>query len=240
MTKKDVARRRSWLTSRRANLTPEQQALFAQQLAQTYPLQGVNTDDNRKGTSAQVLHPVWGTLYKTKELVRRLPDGKIEFLGAADASVMARGRILEPGLVESVLAQHPAVYEAVVLVRQKASQNHPSPADDPYLIAYVVLIDRDAKRVLRVFLKERLPSYLIPAVVCLDRLPLTMDGRVDQQALPAPDQDEGMLERNRTNPLQKRIAVEVSLKRNDLQERHAKLSAVKRALLAKKLQKNQQ
>ncbi len=113
--------------------------------------------------------------------------------------------------------------------------NHPSPVDAPYLIAYVVLIDRDAKRVLRVFLKERLPSYLIPAmVVCLDKLPLTMDGRVDRQALPVPDQDEGMLERDRTNLLQKRFAVEVSLKRNDLQERHAKLSAVKRALLAKK------
>jgi amino acid adenylation domain-containing protein len=146
-----------------------------------------------------ILHPSSFILYKTGDLARYRPDGAIEFLGRRDHQVKLRGFRIELGEIEATLAQHPAVRETVVLVRADI-------ADDQRLVAYVVegsgVRDQGSEEastehltpdprslipVLRDFLAERLPAYMIPAAfVLLDALPTTPNGKIDRAALPAP------------------------------------------------------
>ncbi|PMB09046.1 non-ribosomal peptide synthetase [Fischerella thermalis CCMEE 5273] len=155
-------------------------------------------------------------LYKTGDLVRYRQDGNIEFLGRIDNQVKVRGFRIELGEIESVLSQHPAVREVVVLAREEKAGNK-------RLVAYIVpnkqsrgqedLIagsdrfqseipkqetqDLDNSNIhhsalshdLRNFVKEKLPEYMIPAAfVFLEVMPLTPNGKVNLQALPAPEQ----------------------------------------------------
>jgi amino acid adenylation domain-containing protein/non-ribosomal peptide synthase protein (TIGR01720 family) len=121
-------------------------------------------------------------VYKTGDLARYLPDGNIEFLGRIDHQVKIRGFRIELGEVESVLSQHPAIRETVVLAREDEPGNK-------RLVAYIVPSQESALiSELRDFLKEKLPEYMVPsAFVTLKALPLTPNGKVDRQALPAPD-----------------------------------------------------
>jgi amino acid adenylation domain-containing protein len=121
-------------------------------------------------------------LYKTGDLARQLPDANLQFLGRIDHQLKVRGYRVEAGEIESVLLQHSAVREAVVVVREVQLL-------DSQLVAYVVPQGQQSPVVaeLRTFLKERLPEYMIPgAFVVLDHLPLTLNGKVDRGALPAP------------------------------------------------------
>ncbi|MCL4862866.1 MAG: amino acid adenylation domain-containing protein, partial [Caldilineaceae bacterium] len=122
-------------------------------------------------------------LYRTGDLARYLPDGAIEYLGRIDFQVKIRGFRIELGEVESVLANHPAVHEIVVVARadQMGTQQ---------LVAYIVLTQdhRPTTGELRDFAQQRLPEYMVPAAfVVLDALPLSSNGKVDRRALPAPD-----------------------------------------------------
>lgn len=137
----------------------------------------------RRKFVANPFRPGGSRLYKTGDLGRYLPDGNIEFLGRLDNQVKLRGFRIELGEIESALQQHPAVQEAVVIVREDAP-------GDRRLVAYIVSHpkNRPAAEALDHFLKQKLPTYMIPAaVVFLDALPLTTNGKVDRQALPAPD-----------------------------------------------------
>jgi acyl-coenzyme A synthetase/AMP-(fatty) acid ligase/acyl carrier protein len=134
-------------------------------------------------------------LYKTGDLVRRMSNGDLEYLGRTDAQVKLRGYRIELGEIESVLSQHPAVQEAAVLARED-NENPKSEIEnlksDKRLVAYVVPRREPALTVgeLRSFLKKKLPEYMVPlAFVFLDALPLTPNGKVDRQALPAVDQN---------------------------------------------------
>jgi aspartate racemase len=121
-------------------------------------------------------------LYKTGDLARYLSDGNIEFLGRLDDQVKIRGFRIELGEIEAALRQHPAVREAVVLARDTAP-------GERQLVAYVVAQGEfpPTASELRVFLKERLPSYMIPSVfVPLGALPLMLSGKVNRSALPEP------------------------------------------------------
>jgi len=131
-------------------------------------------------------------LYKTGDLARYLPDGNIEFLGRVDHQVKMRGYRIELGEIESVLAQHPAVRQAVVVIREEKS-------GIKYLIAYVVLHQehKTSVSILQSYISQRLPNYMLPsAFVLLDKLPLTPHGKIDRRALPAPEKTRPALQSN--------------------------------------------
>ena len=123
-------------------------------------------------------------LYRTGDLVQRLPDGHIDFLGRIDYQVKIRGYRIELGEIEAVLRQHPGVREAVVLAREDAP-------GDKRLVAYLTALEDQPPETdeLRARLKDTLPEYMLPAAfVFLAAMPLTPNGKVNRQALPAPDQ----------------------------------------------------
>ncbi len=119
-------------------------------------------------------------LYATGDLARLLPDGALEILGRRDRQVKIRGFRVEPGEIEAVLAEHPAVAQAAVVVRGTSDA-------DRRLIAFVVLrtgIDTVAVSELRAWLAGRLPAYLLPAALVLrPDLPLTAHEKIDRAAL---------------------------------------------------------
>ena len=122
-------------------------------------------------------------LYRTGDIVRWLADGTLEFIGRADNQVKIRGYRVEPGEVENVLAQHPAVKASVVAVRE-------DPKLGRQLVAYLVPQPGcDAEEgELRKFIGQRVPAYMVPAhFVTLGELPLTANGKVDRRALPSLD-----------------------------------------------------
>ncbi|MQA36887.1 non-ribosomal peptide synthetase [Rugamonas aquatica] len=126
-----------------------------------------------------------GTLYRSGDLARRTRDGRIEVLGRIDNQVKLRGYRIELGEIESVLQEHAAVGQAVVICRE----DRPG---DKRLVAYLVNTSDDAARPsaadLRNHAAAHLPEYMLPsAYVHLDQLPLTPNGKIDRRALPQPD-----------------------------------------------------
>jgi len=122
-------------------------------------------------------------LYRTGDRARFLEGGDIEFLGRIDFQVKIRGYRIEMGEVESVLAAHPSVRDALVMARE----DQPG---DRRLVAYVVPEPGTAagEHVLRDALRERVPEYMVPsAFVFLPELPAGTTGKVDRRQLPAPE-----------------------------------------------------
>ncbi|WP_038261678.1 non-ribosomal peptide synthase/polyketide synthase, partial [Xenorhabdus cabanillasii] len=128
-------------------------------------------------------------MYKTGDLGRWLPDGNIEYLGRNDFQVKLRGFRIEPGEIETRLAQCHGVREAVVLAREDAS--YEKNGEQKRLVAYILPlngVELDPAE-LRQQLARHLAEYMLPgAFVILDAFPLTPNGKLDRRALPAPDQ----------------------------------------------------
>ncbi|WP_339801534.1 amino acid adenylation domain-containing protein [Paenibacillus sp. FSL R5-0744] len=121
-------------------------------------------------------------MYRTGDLARWLPDGNIEFLGRIDHQVKIRGYRIEPGEIENQLLKHPKVREAVVIAQLE------SDGQSQALCAYVVGDSGLKSSILREYLSQELPEYMIPSYfIALEELPLTPNGKVDRKALPKPE-----------------------------------------------------
>ncbi|MYM86939.1 amino acid adenylation domain-containing protein [Rugamonas sp. FT82W] len=122
-------------------------------------------------------------LYRSGDLGRWRADGVVEFVGRNDFQVKLRGFRIEPGEIEVRLAACGGVREALVLLRED------SPGDKR-LVGYLVGTGIDTQAV-RARLKAELPAYMVPAsLVVLERFPLTVNGKVDRKALPAPQRED--------------------------------------------------
>jgi amino acid adenylation domain-containing protein/non-ribosomal peptide synthase protein (TIGR01720 family) len=144
-------------------------------------------------------------LYRTGDEGRYLEDGRIEYLGRRDQQVKVRGYRIELGEIEAVLESHARVQQAVVTVREES-------AGDQRLVGYVVgenwPSEREAAAELRTYLKERLPEYMVPQRwVLLEQMPLTVNGKIDHQALPEPGRsDTSQAPVGELTPIEKTLA----------------------------------
>ena len=128
-------------------------------------------------------HLAGARIYKTGDLGRYWPDGRIEFLGRLDGQVKVRGYRIELGEIESVFAGHSGVQQCAVCVREDKP-------GDKRLVAYFVPTGEPSlsSAELRKYLQARLPQHMVPSVfVELSEMPLTASGKLDRRALPAPE-----------------------------------------------------
>ncbi|WP_086661048.1 non-ribosomal peptide synthetase [Lentzea kentuckyensis] len=146
--------------------------------------------------------PPGARLYRSGDLAKHLPDGSLESLGRLDNQVKIRGYRIELGEIQARLREHPAVADAVVIARADAT-------GERQLVAYLRAPEAPEAAVLRAFLGEVLPDYMVPAAfVVIDEIPLTPNGKLDHRALPAPDREAftttGQVAPR--NPVEERIA----------------------------------
>ncbi|WP_232852610.1 non-ribosomal peptide synthetase [Nocardia acididurans] len=139
-------------------------------------------------------------LYRTGDLVRWNGAGELEFAGRVDDQVKIRGFRIEPGEVQAVLTACPGVAQAAVVASHKVP-------GDPQLVGYVVAEAGVVDPVqVRRFATTRLPEFMVPsAVMVVDALPLTVNGKLDRRALPAPEFASGVAYRAPSTPLQEAL-----------------------------------
>ncbi|MBT5550352.1 MAG: AMP-binding protein [Nitrospina sp.] len=121
-------------------------------------------------------------IYRTGDRARFLPNGNMEFLGRVDYQVKIRGYRVEPGEIEAVLNGCAGVKACTVTVKKHSNEQ-------PYLIAYLAEDDKTLLKMdsLLKTLQQKFPPYMIPsALVLLEKMPLTANGKVDRFALPEP------------------------------------------------------
>ena len=122
-----------------------------------------------------------GRLYRTGDVVRYLMNGHLDLIGRADDQVKIRGYRIELGEVEAVLNESPSVKQSVVIVREDER-------GDRRLVGYVVGEEGLTPAELKKHVRERLPEYMAPyAIVVLEQMPLTPNGKLNRRALPEPE-----------------------------------------------------
>jgi amino acid adenylation domain-containing protein len=155
--------------------------------------------------------PGMGRVYRTGDRVRRHPGGAIEFLGRADGQVKVRGFRVELGEIEQVIRRLAGVDQAVVMAHGDADNATPQlvayavPAPASYATAHA---ERPTPERIKRWVAEQLPDFMVPsAVIMLEALPLTANGKVDRRALPMPGDDITAA----TGPVAPRTETELSL-----------------------------
>lgn len=122
-------------------------------------------------------------MYRTGDLVRYRADGKLEYIGRKDYQIKLRGHRIDLGEIEMTILTHEAVKESVVVCREDSG--------DKRLVAYVVMKNNNisfSSLQIKEYLKMKLPEWMVPAsIVSLTKLPTTAHGKLDRQALPAPE-----------------------------------------------------
>lgn len=121
-------------------------------------------------------------LYKTGDLARFLPDGRIDFLGRLDRQVKLHGLRIELDEIETVLQQHPAAQEVAVTIKTNK-------VNDKFLVAYIVPKEMMASDAFRQFVKEKLPHYMVPSLLIMlnQPLPRLPSGKINYHELPDPE-----------------------------------------------------
>lgn len=139
-------------------------------------------------------------MYDTGDLARFRSDGRIEYISRRDNQVKLRGFRIELGEIEAVMAKHPAIRQAVCVVRE----DNPG---DKRLVAYVVLNEALEFNVLLQDLKSQLPQYMLPNhFVALKEFPLTSSGKIDKKRLPAPNREASKKGKEALSPREEKIA----------------------------------
>ncbi len=126
--------------------------------------------------------PVRGTTkmyYRTGDMVRRLPNGDIEFWGRTDSQIKIRGNRVELGEIENLISKSRLAQQAIVLLKGDSSNQR--------IVAYLVPNDRYDRELLLTTLSAQLPEYMIPVIMEMSEFPLTTNGKIDRLALPAPE-----------------------------------------------------
>ncbi|MCY8264769.1 non-ribosomal peptide synthetase [Bacillus inaquosorum] len=124
-------------------------------------------------------------LYRTGDLAKRLSNGELEYLGRIDDQVKVRGHRIELGEIQAALLQLPAIKEAAVITRTDEQ-------GQAAVYAYIVTKDQQAANAseIRTSLKTMLPDFMLPArLIQIDSIPLTVNGKLDQKALPEPEKN---------------------------------------------------
>ena len=139
-------------------------------------------------------------MYRSGDLARWRADGVLEFLGRADSQIKLRGFRIEPGEIEAALRRQAGVAQAVVVARQDGVGGGVGGGAGTRLVGYVVAAADSGAALsgaaLRGALGRELPEHLVPsAIVVLDALPLTANGKLDRRALPAPEYSGGAVRR---------------------------------------------
>ena len=144
-------------------------------------------------------------LYRTGDRARQLPDGSLEFLGRMDRQVKIRGVRIELGEIEAILGQHPLVKQCAVMAQGE-------PGGEKRLAAYIVAPEGHTPGIdeVRRYLAAKLPEGLLPSFfILLPRMPLTPNGKLDRNALPAPGRSRPPLAQDYVRPqrdLERRLA----------------------------------
>ncbi len=139
-------------------------------------------------------------LYKTGDLVRWLECGNLEYIGRNDLQVKIRGYRIEIGEVEAAICSYKEIKQAVVITHELKN-------GIKYLICYYVADKKLDEGEILIFLEGKLPSFMVPSLlICLEKLPLTIGGKLDKKALPDPE-----FTGNRANYLAPRNDLEIQV-----------------------------